>query len=417
MRKNAVVFALSVAIEVPGALAQKPDEPDQTVEVYGKLYPEVVRQHGVGATGPGRTTADFAGAPDGEKSIVSRNEMESSNSRFGVRGGIKLGGDLKGIFQLETEFHVDQNDSGFATRDSFVGLSHKRWGTIKIGRMDTPFKGYADDVSFLGVSSGNFVSTSELNRNLPFGGSNAGRFHERRTNAVDYETPEIVGFQGEIQYSNGVAGGEGDEEDTATRHPHAWSAGIKWERGPFAVGVGHEIHRDLFGLSNNVPSDSMASADDPLVRSNDRATEVMIKYEWNIDKFGIHQFEIDGNRKEWTEDPTITGKARSYKNYSYLGIWDARWLPEWRTQIHYVQATRGNCAIVAMSCSTRGLGGFQITAGAAYYFSKRTYLFFMAQWLRNDFSANFASGTQDASIGENVRQYALGINYEFSASF
>ena len=57
--------------------------------------------------------------------------MESSNSRFGVRGHEKLGPNLKAIFQLETQFLLDSNNTGFAQRDSFVGLAHKGWGTVK----------------------------------------------------------------------------------------------------------------------------------------------------------------------------------------------------------------------------------------------------------------------------------------------
>src|SRR6185503_10008666 len=177
-KKKALVFAVCAALTVPCAFAQKKGggdkedaDPDQVVELYGKIYPEIVREKGKGATALGTPTATFAGPAQGGNAVISRNEMESSNSRFGVRGSEKLGGGLRAIFQLETEFHVDQNDSRFAQRDSFVGLTHAQWGTIKLGRMDTPFKGYGDDISILGVSSGNFVSTSEGNRNLPFGSS------------------------------------------------------------------------------------------------------------------------------------------------------------------------------------------------------------------------------------------------------
>jgi predicted porin len=409
MQKKALVFAVSAAFVIPCALAQKKGgggeekDPDQIVELYGKLYPEVVRESGSGATPAGTRIADFAGetAPGGGNQIISRNQMESSNSRFGIRGQEKLGGGLKAIFQLETEFHVDQNDSRFARRDSFVGLSHPAWGTVKLGRMDTPFKGYADDISFLGVSSGNFTSTSEINRNLPFASNSTGRFHERAQNAVDYETPHWGGFQGEIQYST-------LETDTATRKPHWWSGGIKWEGGPFEISFGYEGHWDMFGLSANVPS----SMRNPTAsgHSKDEAYEVMVKFKW-----GIHQFEIDANRKEWKENPTVTGRARSYKNNSYLAIWDMRWSPQWRTQIHYVRSTDGDCERLDAACSTEGLGGKQISAGVAYYFSKRTYLFFMAQWLKNDHSATFYTGTQadGPNIGEDVRQYAVGINHNF----
>ena len=410
MQKKALVFAVSAALMIPCAFAQKKGggggdkegaDPDQIVELYGKLYPEIVRQRGKGATSASTAIASFAGTAQGTNNVITRNEMESSNSRFGVRGSEKLGGGLKAIFQLETSFSVDSNNSAFAQRDSFVGLQHAQWGTIKLGRMDTPFKGYADDVSFLGVSSGNFTSTSDLNRNLGFGTSNAGRFHERAQNAVDYETPRWGGFQGEVQYSTA-------ETDTALRHPHFWSGGVKWESGPFEISFGHEVHWDALALTANVPS-SMRNTE-AATRSKDKAYEVMVKFKW-----GIHQFEVDGNRKEWKEMPvvTTTGRALSYKNKSYLAIWDARWSPQWRTQVHYVKASDGTCTRLNASCSTNGLGARQVSAGFAYYMSKRTYLFFMAQWLKNDLSANFSSGSQQANIGEDITQYAVGINHSF----
>ncbi len=407
MQKKALVFAVSAALMIPCAFAQKKgggdkgeSEADNIIELYGKLYPELVREYGKGATPASQATATFAGPAQGVNNVITRTEMESSNSRFGVRGSEKLGGGLKAIFQLETIFLLDGNTSGFAQRDSFVGLSHPAWGTIKLGRMDTPFKGYADDISFLGISSGNFTSTSDLNRNLGFGTSNVGRFHERAQNVVDWESPQWGGFQGELQYSTA-------ETDTAFRKPHFWSGGVKWAGGPFEVSVGHEIHYDFFGLSSNVPT-AMRNNGDAFARSKDQATEVMLKISW-----GIHQFEFDANRKEWKENPLATGRAASYKNNSYIAIWDARWSQQWRTQIHYVKATAGECSRLGAVCVTDGLGGTQVSVGAAYYFSKRTYLFFMAQWLKNNFSANYSSGSQQANLGEDIKEYAVGINHNF----
>jgi predicted porin len=408
MQKKALVFAVSAALMIPCAFAQKKGgggdkedaDPDQVVELYGKLYPEILRQKGKDATPAGASVATFAGAPTGTTAVISRNEMESSNSRFGVRGSEKLGGGLRAIFQLETQFLVDSTPSTFAARDSFVGLTHPAWGTIKLGRMDTPFKGYADDISFLGISSGNFVSTSDVNRNMPFGGSDTGRFHERANNAVDYETPKWGGFQGEVQYST-------PETDNAFRKPHFWSGGLKWEGGPFEVAVGYEAHWDFFGLSNSVPA-AMRNNGDAAARSKDEAFEVMFKWKW-----GNHQFEVDANSKKWVENPLVTGRAREYKNKSYLAIWDARWTQQWRTQIHYVKADQGSCERLNATCVTDGLGGSQVSAGVAYYFSKRTWLFLMAQWLKNDHSANYASGKQQGNVGEDVTAVALGINHNF----
>src|SRR4029453_17218678 len=91
-----------------------------------------------------------------------------------------------------------------------------------------------------------------------------------------------------------------DETDTASppRKPHVWSAGGKWEAGNFAVLVAYELHKDLFGLSNNVPT-AMRNTTDPAVRSKDQAASIAFTY-----KLGRHQFEFDVNRKEWKEDGT-----------------------------------------------------------------------------------------------------------------
>ena len=412
MQKKTLAFAVGVALMIPCAYAQKKGdkgekaEPDSIIELYGKVYPEIVRERGTGATPTSCTAANgcfatFAGtAGAGSNAIITRNEMESSNSRFGVRGSEKLGRGLKAIFQLETAFLVDSNNSAFAQRDSFVGLTHPAWGTVKLGRMDTPFKGYADDISFLGVSSGNFTSTSAVNRRFGFGTSNAARFHERAQNVIDYETPEIGGFQGEIQYAT-------QETDNAFRHPHFWSGGVKWEGGPFEVSFGHEVHWDVFGLSANVPS-AMRNNGDADARSKDQATEVMVKF-----KVGSHQFEFDANRKKYRENPRVTGRAAMYSNNSYLAIWDWRISQQWRVTAHYVKATAGKCERLNAPCSTVGLEGTQVSAGAAYYFSKRTWLFFMAQWLKNGVSASFASGSQTPNAGEDVTQYAVGIHHSF----
>jgi Outer membrane protein (porin) len=284
----------------------------------------VVREYGKNATAPGTTGVATFAAPLSKEQIITRNEVESSNSRFGVRGHEKLGGGLKAIFQLESEFHVDSNDSRFAQRDSFVGLEHHAFGTIKLGRMDTPFKTYGDDLSFLGVSSGNFVSSSNVLRKSGFGGNSASSFHLRRANVVQYETPRLAGFDGAIQYST-------DETDTPTRKPHVWSGGVKWEGGPVTFSLAHEIHWDLFGGSRNVPT-AMSNFNDQAVRSKDKATQAMLQLH-----FGKHTIEADFIQKKYDENATVTGRFLSYKNNAYQVAWDARWNGQWRTALEYIK--------------------------------------------------------------------------------
>ena len=400
MKEKALVAAVCAAIAMPAAGAKGP-EPDSVVELYGKAYPEIVIPHGSGATEAGTTTCTICAKATGDNEIIRRTEMESSNSRFGIRGHEKLGRDLKAIFQLETQFHVDSNDTAFARRDSFVGLDHKRWGTIKLGRMDTPFKKYGDEISVFGISSGNFVSASNVFRKTGFGTNSASSFHLRRQNAVQYEMPRIAGFDAAIQYST-------DEADTAKRHPHVWSAGISYSIGPLQLEVAHERHWDLFGGSRNVPS-SMSNFTDQNVRSRDKAYSAAVVY-----KVGVHRFEADWNRKEYEENPTVTGRFESYKNNAYLVKWAARWSRQWATHIDYIHASAGSCSRHNAVCDTGGLDGKQIDFGVAYYFSRKTFLFLIGSILKNGYSARFNNEElQDPAVGEDITQYALGINHSF----
>jgi predicted porin len=399
MHKKALIVAVAAALAVPAAFAK--GDSDSSVELYGKVYPELVFPSGSGATAAGSAVSTIAGTPSGTDSIVKRTEMSSSNTRFGIRGHEKLGRSLQAIFQLETAFAVDSNNTKFAQRNSFVGLADKGWGTIKFGRMDTPFKKTGDHLSFLGVSSGNFVSTSSLLRKTGFGTNSASSFHLRRQNAVQYESPNWGGIKLALQYST-------DETKTATRDPHVISAGLAWARGPWYAGLAFEQHWDLFGGSRNVHS-NQSNFGDQHVNSKDKAVQGTIKY-----KFGVHTLEADYITKKYDENASTAGRFSSYKNNAWLLNWNARWSKSWATQIYYLHADKGSCSLVDAVCSTDGLDGTTIALGGAYYFSKKTYLFFLASWLKNGSSARFNnSDLQDPSVGEDIRQYAVGLSTAF----
>ena len=407
MQKKQIALALGAALAVSAAQAKDDwDGPSSVVTMYGKVYPEIVEPSGSGATDAGTAVATITnGKPTGDSGIIKRTEMQSSNSRVGWRGYEKLGRDLKAIWQLETEFHLDSNDSAFAQRNSFVGLAGRSWGDVKLGRMDTPFKKYGDQISFLGVGSGNFVSTSNVLRKTGFGTNSASSFHLRRQNMIEYDTPTFAGLHGTIQYSNN----ETDTSGNNSRHPHVWSEAIEWSRGPIILALAHEEHWDLFGGSRNVPS-SMSNFNDTNVRSKDKATQATIRFRLNK----VHQFEADYIRKDYDENPTVNGRFQHYRNNAWEVAWDARWSPAWRTMVEYIHADKGTCSRLNAACSTDGLDATQIQAGFSYYFSRQTYLFVMYALLRNGFSAQFNNmDLQAPAIGEDIKQWAVGLSHAF----
>lgn len=375
---------------------------ESVIELYGKVYPEVVFPRGSGATPTGTATCTLCAPAVGTNRILERNEMESSNSRFGLRGHQRMGENFKAIFQLESGFMLDSNPTSFAQRDSFVGLKHDTFGAVKLGRMDTPFKEYGDDVGFLNVSSGNFVSTSGIFRHIGFGGqNNAARFHERRVNVVQYESAQLGPVDFALQWST-------SEGRTAKRNPRVLSMGLRYTMGPVEFLVAHEVHDDLFGLSLNAPA-AMRNNTDQSVNSEDQATAIAAKL-----ALGIHRFEVDANRKRYLERTSTPGRVRSYRNSAYQFIWEARWSGQWRTAAEYVKATAGTCEVVAQACDTRGLDGTQIQAGVAYHFSRRTFIFLMVSQVRNGYSAVYNnSNQQEPNPGEDIRQVGLGIHTTF----
>ena len=331
-------------------------------------------------------------------------------SRLGFRGTEDLGGGLKAIFQLEGQINVD-NGSGSAAgggfmfnRNTFVGLDHDRFGNLQLGNNDTPFKTYGDTLGFLGLSSGTFMSTSSVLRKSGFGTSSSSSFHLRRPNSITYESPQFGGVQGAIQWST-------DEAKTEIRDPRVLSMGVKYDNGPIYVALAHEIHYDLYGGSRNAPSAQRNNGDKDPTRSKDRATQFTVEY--RLDK--QHKFEFDAIRKEYNEGASVTGRFNSYRNMAYLLAMENRWSDQWRTSVYYVKSLAGNCSRVNAACTTDGLEGSKFTIGAAYYLSKRTFLWSAASRITNGKSARFSNQELGGvpNPGEDLNQFALGISHSF----
>ena len=404
IKKTLLAIAISSAVIAPTvALAQS------SVQIYGKLYPHLLNEEGSGASRVGTPVATFAASPTGVNAVGNTTGMVSGNSRIGFRGKEDLGGGLNAIFQLEGVAGIDNGSGAGAgggfmfNRDTFVGLDGG-FGTLRAGLVDTIFKNYGDTLGILGVSSGTFMSSSDVLRKTGFGTSSASSFHLRRANSVQYETPEFNGVQAGLQYST-------DEAKTATRDPRVISMGLKYDNGPFYVALAHELHHDLFGGSRNVSSSMRNNGASDPTRSKDRATQLTLEYRLNKN----HKFEFDVIRKEYKENATVTGRFNSYENTASMVAMENRWSEQWRTAANYISSKAGSCGRVATTCSTDGLEGKKFTIGAAYYLSKRTLLFTTASLIANGKSARHSNTEYgaDPSPGEDIKHVAIGLSHSF----
>lgn len=375
---------------------------DAPVVLYGRLYPQfnVISSSGATATTGPRNT--LSGAPTGVE-LARHQEVQASNSRLGFRGKENLGNGYEAFFQIESTVPIDAGGGTLGTRDTFVGI-RGGFGSVKLGNMDTVYKNYGDTLSFLGVSSGNFVSNSGVLSKLGFGTSSSGSFHLRRANSVVYDSPELNGFEFAVGYSP-------DEVKTANRNATLVSTGVRYggKKSPFFVAAAYEVHNDLFGGSRNATA-TLSNFANLNARSKDTALRLTGSYTF----FGKTTVEVNYAIMEYKETGGAAGRFNNYKHNAFsIGL--EHNMGPWQFAASLSQAAKGSCSLVGGTvCTTDGLKGTQASVGGRYNFSKRTSMFSMYSKLYNGFAARYSNlANGDPASGSDISQFAVGVQHSF----
>ncbi|PIT52910.1 porin [Snodgrassella alvi] len=132
------------------------------------------------------------------------NGIADYGSRIGVKGSEDLGNGLKAIWQVESRIHLGHSNGGsdgLADRDSFIGLQHDQFGTVRAGRISNAINANMDVVDAWEYNSdalglGKFTRT------------------DARYVGIAYDSPEWAGFSFNVLYSprDNVNGGNREEE-------------------------------------------------------------------------------------------------------------------------------------------------------------------------------------------------------------
>lgn len=174
-------------------------------------------------------------------SSTDSTKLNSNASRIGFKGSEALTANTDLLYQLEYRVEVDhdnrnpsctstlavtkvttecRSDRNFESRDTYLGLSHKQFGTVLAGRLTT-IDGMID---YANVTNGGVV-----------GGDNvlASYDAQRVNNALAYVSPEYNG----LQFLSMYAMDENNGTDSLDRS--AWGAGVKYEPAgqPFKAGL------------------------------------------------------------------------------------------------------------------------------------------------------------------------------------
>lgn len=179
---------------------------------------------------------DTGTATNGTKG-TSILKASSNASRIGFKGVEELGGGISAIWQIESLVALDNSGGTFATRNSYAGLSSKDYGTVLVGRNDTPYKVITRKLD-------NFGDTLGDNRSL-FGtvksksSSTVTSFVTKQPDVIAYNSPSFSGFTASVAYVNltETATKATDKKDDAT------SLAASYDDGSLYGALGYETHK------------------------------------------------------------------------------------------------------------------------------------------------------------------------------
>lgn len=223
MQKKIIVLALAAAFSAP-AFADT-----SNVTLYGKAD----------------LSYDFISTGNNALGVagVSKGNVSSNVSKFGIKGAEDLGDGLSAVWQIEQQINIDAagnaSNSGtgntLASRNTFLGLKSNDMGMVVLGRHDTPYKistraldifgdSIADNRSLLGGNTGRTAAAS---------------FDGRQPDVIAYISPSLSGFTGAIAYVNLKEA----NVTAAAAKGNALSLAGMYSAAPFYASLAYEEHK------------------------------------------------------------------------------------------------------------------------------------------------------------------------------
>ena len=427
------------------------------VEIYGTLNTDFENVKATGATGPAAVSKP--GCANGTcqmgtgltgVSEPSRNRVTSNSSNIGFRGKEDLGMGLNAIFQIESGISIDSASTTtttagtastgfFGSRNTNIGLSSSKLGTLFYGNWDTPYKALTNTAAFdsfwgTGIENDNTIigtpgfgvasiTTSQRNNN-----ASDASFDRRQGNSVQYWTPQFFGISARLVYSaNEGRAAEPTTVGNPNTNPAIYGASIAWEYGPFRAAYAFEQHRDYFGLSQlgGQALGSAAMGTNPASRDNGNKATLSYIQPWSA---GTTSLNVAFEQLAYSNTESSAGAATDLLHYQRNMVYFAgkHQIGANTFRLGFGNAWAGSCVRgggLANPCSTSGLDAKQYSLGYSYNFSKRTDVYGFYTLVNNGDFANYVlgngaaisstglgvGGTGGTGAGIGARQQGLGL--------
>ncbi|WP_321794730.1 porin [Caballeronia sp. J97] len=312
----------------------------------------------------------------GESTQIGLNSGSLSGSRWGLKGAEDLGGGLKAIFQLENGLNLNtgkMNQGGrLFGRQSYVGLSSSRWGTVTAGRVYDPLTDLVQPSQGDNYLGQTFTSPGDIDN----ADSSA-----RINNAIKWTSPTYAGFTASLLYGfGGVAG--------ATGSGQSYSAALAYNGGGVTV-AGGLLHMDRGNASASTRGTASA---DSLFNSSVNAAYASAK---SIDIYRIaaqYKFAtvtLGGyySDSRYAADASSSfSRTEVYRDASVFAVWMPTAAVLTEISYNYLKSTGDSSARY-----------HQVSIGADYLFSKRTDMYLILGYTHA--AGQNGSGEAQAVIG------------------
>ncbi|MGO8755270.1 MAG: porin [Gallionellaceae bacterium] len=335
----------------------------------------------------------------------SANQVSSNASIVGLKGAEDLGSGTSAIWQIESDIGLSSSSpSTLASRDSFAGLSGKDWGTLLLGRHDTPYK-----MATRGLDL--FADTIADNRALmgPLDGTD--RIHV--PDVVAYVSPAMGGVTVAAAYvaGAGVPVGSANQVDGTTKGD-AYSLAAMYGAGPINVSLAYQsltIGSAGTGLLGDGLGELGAGAS-----ANDKFTSWKLGGGYSVDAFTIN---LAYESVEY--QPNVAPYGTKNQSDWYLA---GKYNFSSSDAVKLAYTAAGNSSIQeAVYGANSDSGAKQWAVGYDHSLSKNTMVYALYTQVSNDTYAAYGLGGFDgiggnvsaALAGNKVDAWSLGLKHSF----
>ena len=366
MNKKLIALAVAAAIAPAAAMADSGN-----VTIYGIAH--VSLDHNNYGTGGENNT-----------------RLSSNTSLLGFKGTEDLGNGLSAIWQMEADIQLDSRQpnstatpsvanagnvqqGGFASRNTFVGLSSKTAGTVLFGKHDTPYKLATGKLDNMNDTVGDYNGIiGQVN--------GANLFDSRLGNVSAYISPTWSGFH----FAAAIVAAN-ETSSTASNDPKAYSLMGMYDNGGFFASLAREKAQDTDGVANTQTGLPTTGS------GNDAAAT----------KIGLGYSGFPGLKLGlvWEKISASTAIAAGVERKA------------WALPVSY---TMGNNAInftygkAGDTTNTTDNGASMLALGVSHAFSKRTSAYAVYAKIDNDTNGSYDLGVSGTGHGQAVAGAAAG---------